>query len=117
MIPGVLVPCGICGVPSPQTRCPEHPRATRARERDETQYGRAWRNLSKRARRLQPFCQDCGTKANLTTDHTPAAHHARLNRRPITLAMVEVVCASCNAKRGPAIPGSRRYEEWEARSA
>ena len=99
-------PCIACGEPSEQSRCAEHrpvepPKAaSTARGYDTT-----WRHLSERARRAQPFCTDCGTRDDLTTDHTTEAWQARAAGRPITLAMVDVVCRSCNAKRGRARPG------------
>ena len=65
-------------------------------------YGAAWVRLSRRARRLQPFCSDCGRTEDLTTDHSPTAwarHDAGL---PIRLEDVDVVCVVCNSDRGPA---------------
>lgn len=118
MIPGVLVPCATCGEPSELPRCPKHLRATARDTRREaersTLYDAAWRRLSRRARQRQPFCTDCGATSRLTTDHLPEAHHARASGRSVTLRMVEVVCAPCNARRGPAHPGSDRYEAWLA---
>lgn len=55
-------------------------------------YGYRWRQLSKEARRTHPFCMDCGTNKDLTADH--------LHWPARTLADVEVVCRSCNSRRG-----------------
>ena len=55
-------------------------------------YGHAWRKLSREARRTHPFCVDCGTSDDLTGDH--------LRWPARTLLDVEVVCRSCNSKRG-----------------
>ena len=65
-------------------------------------YDWAWRKLSEKARRLQPFCTDCGTTRNLTVDHTPEAWRRRDAGKPIRLQDVDVVCDVCNALRGAA---------------
>lgn len=65
-------------------------------------YDRAWRQLSRRARRLQPFCSDCGSPYDLTADHSPTAWERRDAGLPIRLQDVDVVCRRCNAERGPA---------------
>lgn len=95
-----LRPCLACGEPTDTSRCPEHrlpDRKTSARARG---YDAAWDALSKRARRLQPWCIDCGSREDLQTDHTPEAwarHDAGL---PIRLQDVEVCCGPCNRARG-----------------
>lgn len=129
-------PCLTCGTAATLTqgRCSDCHRAIR-REYAATEYAKhgrrqrperevqaaAWRRLSKKARALQQFCLDCGRTPTqlqeheqLETDHTPAAWAAVLAGRAITLAMVDVVCSTCNVARGPAQPGSLRYEQWEA---
>lgn len=89
----MMRPCLDCGEPSPATRCPDH---TQPRNHDVSAarrgYDAAWRRLSKRARRLQPFCADCGAVDDLTGDHLvwPATK----------LEHVAVVCRACNSKRG-----------------
>ena len=65
-------------------------------------YDAAWHRLSKRARRRQPFCSDCGREDHLTTDHSPEAWQRREAGLPIRLEDVDVVCVWCNAERGPA---------------
>ena len=65
-------------------------------------YDAAWSRLSRRARRLQPFCSDCGREDQLTTDHSPRAWERRAAGLPVRLEDVDVVCAPCNAERGPA---------------
>ena len=97
--------CVECGEPSPESRCPAHrlaepvKRATTARG-----YDGAWKKLSERARRLQPFCSDCGTTEDLTVDHLPIAWERKAAGKPIRLQDVDVVCRSDNAKRGMARP-------------
>jgi 5-methylcytosine-specific restriction endonuclease McrA len=95
--------CVECGEPSPTTRCPEH---TKHRSRPSTALGYdwTWQKLSKRARRLQPFCSDCGAADDLTADHTPEAWRRRNAGLPIRLEDVDVVCRGCNARRGRARP-------------
>lgn len=65
-------------------------------------YGYRWEKLSRRARRLQPFCSDCGRTDHLTADHSVAAWQAFEQGKPITLDMIDVVCRWCNADRGAA---------------
>lgn len=93
-----LRPCLGCGTPSPGTRChacdADRQAAIDDRRGTPTQrgYDAAWARLSRRARRLQPWCLDCGTTTDLSADH---------KRWPArTLADVEVVCRPCNSRRG-----------------
>lgn len=96
-----LSPCIDCGEPSPGTRCPEH---TTTAKGTTTQrgYDTAWDKLSKRARRLQPWCEDCGSTEDLQADHSPEAWAAKAAGKPIKLSMVSVVCGECNRRRGAA---------------
>lgn len=86
-------PCLDCGAPSASTRCPEH-----------RGYDSAWERLSKKARKLQPFCSDCGATENLQADHSPEAWARRAAGKPIRLKDVDVVCGPCNTARGQARP-------------
>lgn len=63
---------------------------------------RAWRRLSKMARDRQPFCSDCGSPYDLTTDHSPEAWQRHDAGLTVRLEDVDVVCNRCNAERGPA---------------
>lgn len=103
--------CPTCGAPHDRdARCPDcQPPATdhraieaRRGSRDARGYDRAWRALSLRARRAQPFCSDCGATEKLTVDHSPQAWERRSRGLPIRLSDVDVVCSSCNNARGPA---------------
>jgi hypothetical protein len=89
-------PCLNCGEPTDGSRCEEcyasRPRSEHALTSSERGYDSRWRRLSVRARRLQPWCSDCGATDDLTADH---------RRWPArSLADVEVVCRSCNGRRG-----------------
>lgn len=106
-----LRPCLDCGQPAPGTRCAPC-RADRLAHVDAQRgtasqrgYDARWRRLSTRARRLQPFCEDCGAVDNLTADH--------LRWPARTLADVAAVCAACNNRRGPARGprGNTRHEK------
>lgn len=99
-------PCITCGVPTPMgTHCPGcTPARTHTLSASRRGYGAAWQRLSKRARRAQPFCSDCGGTADLTTDHSTQAWHRYAAGLPVRLADVAVVCRSCNGKRGKAKP-------------
>lgn len=76
-------------------------------------YDAAWDRLSKRARRLSPLCEDCGTHDDLTTDHSPQAWERRAAGLPIRLRDVSVVCRRCNGERGPARgPDAGQHDRW-----
>ena len=96
-----LRPCLHCGQPSPRPRCTEHTLNTKP---DATQcgYDATWKRLSKRARRLQNFCADCGSVEGLEADHLPEAWAAKAQGKPIKLSMIDVVCGPCNRARGAA---------------
>lgn len=97
-----LRPCLRCGEPTPRTHCDEHrPKPSPKSPRD-FGYDAAWDRLSRRARRLQPWCSACGAVDDLTADHRPAAWEAKAAGRAITIAMVDVLCRSCNTRRGAA---------------
>lgn len=95
-----LKPCIKCGEPTEGTRCTEHT----LREPDATErgYDHQWKLLSRRARRYQPFCTDCGATEDLQADHTPRAWARKAEGKPIRLKDIDVVCAPCNRRRGAA---------------
>ncbi len=96
-----LRPCLSCGEPCAGPRCDEHttdpkpPAAQRG-------YDSAWNRLSKRARRLQPFCSDCGSTEDLQSDHTPQAWARRAAGKAIRLSDIQVLCGPCNRAAGAA---------------
>jgi len=99
-------------------RCDEHQPAEQQRRKAlrgdwrALGYDAAWDRLSARARRLQPFCTDCGTTDRLTADHRPSAWHRKAAGLPIRLEDVDVVCADDNLRRGSSRPGSSRHDHW-----
>lgn len=93
-------PCVVCGEPSDRARCSQH--AIRKPDSRAKGYDTAWTRLSKRARRLQPFCTDCGTTEDLQADHTPEAWRRKAEGKPIRLQDIAVVCGPCNRARGAA---------------
>lgn len=98
-------PCLDCGEPGPGTRCPDcqqHRPAERARgTAHERGYDARWTRLSRRARRLQPFCTWCGAVDHLQADH--------LRWPARSLDDVRVLCQPCHAtapaRRGRAAEG------------
>jgi len=98
-----LTSCVDCGEPSESSRCPEHKHTvdTKASAADRG-YDWQWTKLSKRARRLQNFCTDCGSVDQLTADHLPIAWERKAAGLPIRLRDIEVVCLDCNIARGAA---------------
>lgn len=99
-----LSPCLVCGEPAERGRCPMH---YVARPQRLDGYDRAWRSLSLRARRLQPFCSDCGAVDDLSVDHSPEAWERKAAGLAIRLEDVDVVCRACNSARGQARPSTR----------
>lgn len=101
----LLKPCLTCGELSNETRCDQH-RAVRVRLPKDSAtsrgYDYAWTQLSKRARKLQPFCEDCGTTTDLTADHSPEAWDRKRRGLIIRLQDIAVVCRPCNTRRGAA---------------
>lgn len=93
----LLRPCITCGQPTNGPRCPDHqpeaPRSKHTMSATQRGYDARWQRLSRRARRMQPWCSDCGTSSDLTADH--------LRWPARTLGDVEVVCRACNSRRGP----------------
>ncbi|GAA4756021.1 hypothetical protein GCM10023217_29870 [Gordonia alkaliphila] len=116
-------PCHRCGEPIPaDTYCPPcNPGDTKptAHRRG---YDSTWTRLSRRARRLQPFCTDCSATTDLQADHSPEAWERRAQGLTIRLADIDVVCGPCNRARGQAKQGGYRKSpgqrpEGKARSA
>lgn len=103
--------CLDCGEPCDGPRCPQH---TLDAKGTATQrgYDAAWDRLSRRARKLQPFCLTCGSTEELQTDHTPEAWARKAAGKPIRLLDVQVLCGPCNrdagAARGPSTRGMDR---------
>lgn len=115
----MIKPCIECGEPSTSSRCPEHRRAHRTKVRGsarERGYSTSWDKLSRRARELQPWCSDCGTTENLTADHLPSAWRRKYEGKAIRLVDVDVVCGTCNTRRGSSRPDAQgtRTPEGEA---
>lgn len=117
--------CLNCGEPSEQSYCDEHLQEIRKEQRpakkltpERRGYDAAWRRLSRKARKLQPFCSDCGATTDLQLDHTPETWERYRARKPITLAHTGgVVCSSCNRQRGDArTPGGGRSTGPEVHS-
>lgn len=102
--------------------CEEHARPEKSSRRAPrtsrgSGYDAAWDALSKRARRLQPFCSDCGTQWSLTADHLPSAWERKRAGLPLRLQDVDVVCGPCNTKRGSSRVGTTRSETPAERAA
>lgn len=98
----MLRPCLDCGTPTEAgSRCAEcapAARVDRRRGRKRERRSSAWDRLSKRARRAQPWCSECGSTDDLTADHVvPLADGGPMLPGP---AGVAVLCRSCNARKG-----------------
>jgi len=65
-------------------------------------YDYSWDKLSKLARKMQPFCVDCGSSEHLQADHSPKTWERKEKGLPLRPIDVDVVCRSCNIKRGAA---------------
>lgn len=94
--------CGTCK-PAPDHAAKEaRRRALDGKTTTERGYGWTWQKLSKRARRLQPFCLDCGSEHDLTTDHSMTAWQRIADGKTVRLKDIDVVCRRCNSERGAA---------------
>lgn len=90
----IAKPCLDCGRPTASTRCGPCRGYSNAE----------WERLSKKARKLQPWCSDCQATEGLECDHSPEAWARRAAGKPIRLRDVDVVCGPCNTARGQARP-------------
>lgn len=97
-----MKPCIVCGEPSSGPRCPEHPREPRSGKAKTTTAitgnPTAWKKLSRRLRRMQPWCSVPGcANTELTVDHiVPLVNGGA----PFDLANLQVLCRSHNAAKG-----------------
>lgn len=80
----------------------EHERTTDRPTHTRRGYNAAWERLSRRARRLQRFCSDCGATEDLTVDHSPEAWARQARGLSIRLCDVQILCRSCNSRKGAA---------------
>jgi 5-methylcytosine-specific restriction endonuclease McrA len=96
-------PCIGCGdvIPSGSLCADGRPRDRKVSARTRG-YGTAWDRLSKRARRLQPWCESCGAVDDLQADHTPEAWERKAAGKPIRLHDIRVLCGPCNRAAGAA---------------
>lgn len=97
-----MKPCLECGELTDASRCPEcrsKPTKPSAASRG---YDSRWRALSVRARRLQPWCTDCGQTEDLQADHTPEAWARKASGLPIRLSDIVIRCGQCNRSAGAA---------------
>ncbi len=111
-----LKPCIACGELGENSRCTdcstEHRKTyggTTQRPSRAAGYDSAWDRLSKRARRMQPWCSDCGRDDDLNCDHSAEAWQRKAEGLPIRLRDVDVLCRVCNIDRGSSRPGGMRY--------
>jgi 5-methylcytosine-specific restriction protein A len=97
-------PCLTCGEPAPSTYCDEHePQPWQHREGNSRArgYSTAWDKLSRRARKMQPFCTDCGATDDLQLDHTARTWERIDAGKVVRLKDTGgVVCGPCNRRRG-----------------
>jgi len=115
----VRKPCLTCGLPCEDTYCDEHQRKgwqhreTSARARG---YDTAWDKLSRRARRIQPWCSLCLSTDDLTTDHLPEAWRRKAEGKSIRLRDVRVLCSPCNVDAGSSRPEDQGKGTLDGRS-
>jgi 5-methylcytosine-specific restriction protein A len=105
----VTKPCIECGTPSTETRCDEHRAPHRTAQVGSSRargYDAAWDRLSKRARKLSPFCEACSSTEELQLDHKPEAWKRKAAGKVIRLADVRVLCRLCNVDAGSSRPSA-----------
>lgn len=66
-------------------------------------YDTHWQRLAAAAVRSQPWCFACRSREDLTVDHI---HPESRGRRGLTLADVQVLCRSCNSRKGNRATGA-----------
>lgn len=113
-----LRPCIHCGTPTERSRCDNHQPTDRHHRTNKPApkargYDHQWNRLSKRARRLQPFCTDCGSTNDLQADHSPQAWKRKAAGLQVRLQDITVVCGPCNRARGAARGTTNRRTENE----
>ncbi len=94
-------PCRQCGeLITAGSYCTEHtPKHSGSPNVSHPAYGNPtrWKRLSKRLRRIQPWCSTCGSTEQLTIDHlTPVARGGA----PYDLDNLDVLCRPCNSRKG-----------------
>lgn len=105
----MLKPCLDCGEPSEGTRCDEHRRAQvrdRSRARTRRTDTARWKRLSRRLRKLSPFCEFCGATDTLSVDHI-----IPVSQRPDLEYVIDncrILCRSCNSARGDRVTDDER---------
>lgn len=82
-------PCLTCGEPSQDSYCPAHREPKKTNPIHGTQ---RWRRLSKRLRRMQPFCTECGSTERLQVDHIDGDPTNNV------LENLRVLCEPCHAR-------------------
>ena len=93
----LMQPCVQCGEISDRNRCEQHllPSTQKDRTKHVAYANRSrWKNLSRRLRKMSPFCEMCGAKDDLTVDHI-----VRVTDRPEWTYEVDncrVLCRRCN---------------------
>lgn len=112
-----LTPCIDCGEPTTSSRCPDCLQVVR-RDDNRTRpdrktppaargYDTEWNKLSRRARRMQPFCTDCGATTDLQADHSEEAWNRKALGLPLRLRDIDVVCGYHNRMRGRQRPNQK----------
>ena len=84
----ILRPCLGCGCLIPK-------RFSRCATCSTPVYNSAHQRRSRLARAMQPYCSECGTTEDLTGDHIVA-----LANGGDMLGPLDVLCRSCNSRRG-----------------
>lgn len=101
-----MIPCLTCGEPAPSSYCDQHTPAAWSHREGSARgrgYSTAWDKLSRRARRLQPFCSDCGATDDLQLDHTEHTWQRIEAGKVVRIKDTGgVVCGPCNVARGAA---------------
>ncbi|WP_366915986.1 HNH endonuclease [uncultured Nocardioides sp.] len=107
-------PCLSCGeLFSPPARgsarcalCLRDPKTGGRGTKEQQGYTKEFQRLSRRAKKLQPFCLWCSTTGSnsnpLTTDHSPEAWMKQQRGEKLTLDDVQVLCRECNSRKGAA---------------
>lgn len=111
MTRGIPRPClhPDCGELTLTGHCADHADHKPKRHRKRTQasatargYDAAWQRLVASAKKLQPWCLDCGATEDLQGDHKPIAWERKAKGLSIRLCDIEIRCGTCNRGQGAA---------------
>lgn len=92
-----MTSCLVCGELSERARCEQHRITKTKTNTDHVAFANnaRWKKLSKKLRKLSPFCELCGTPEDLTVDHL-----VRVTDRPEWTYEIDNLRVLCKTDNG-----------------